>query len=322
MTAIDSAMIVGVFKDEAQAQQALTSLHSAGFEQTQLLRAGHGTQQAGGLLSGIKRLFAGANASGESEGIAGTLADTGISATDAHYYQQEYEAGRTILTIRAKNERQQEILDILHRYDASDAQMRNAQANATAAHPSSTIPNASEATGVATDAVLTPESEDLSETYDRRRIDLHEERLDITKQPVQTGEVQLHKEVVSEQRTVDVPVTHEEVVVTKHPVSSRTNDTTPIGQDDEIRVPVSEERVQVTKATVTTGEVSINTRTVQETQHVADTTKREELRVEQEGDAPIHGTPSDRFHYHGQQQARTDGSQGRPQPRARSRKKR
>lgn len=45
-----------------------------------------------------------------------------------------------------------------------------------------------------------------------------------------------------------------------------------------------------------TGEVSIGKRAVQETQQVTDTVKKEEARVEQQGDAPIHGTKSDRFH--------------------------
>ena len=48
---------------------------------------------------------------------------------------------------------------------------------------------------------------------DRRRLQLREEELIPRKRTVQTGEVRLQTDVVEEQRTVDVPVTHEEVYV-------------------------------------------------------------------------------------------------------------
>jgi uncharacterized protein (TIGR02271 family) len=412
MPSIDSSMTVGVFKDESQAQQALASLKSAGFKQVQFLQPGRAASP-GGLFSGIKRLF-----TGDNDGIAGNLTETGVSEGDARYYQQEYEAGRIIITVRA-NDRKQDALDILRRYGAYDAFKRDPQNIATTTtttaptaetvstsetlsnteitqpsatssnaeitqpsvipshteitHPSATSSNAeiaqsteaasafevaqpsvttstsesiqpSATTSTSRDAqpveaisasatapmveqetddtndmdetLLTPPTEDMGETYDRHRITLKEEQLNVSKQPVQTGEVELHKEVVTEQKTLDVPVTHEEVVVKQYAVSSNTSDTTPIGQDEEIRVPVTEERIEVTKTPVVTGEVTLEKRIVQETQRVTDTTRREELHVEQEGNAPIHGTPSDHSHYDKQKQNQAG------KPRAKSRKRR
>ena len=388
MPSIDSSMTVGVFKDESQAQQALASLKSAGFKQVQFLQPGRAASP-GGLFSGIKRLF-----TGDNDGIAGNLTETGVSEGDARYYQQEYEAGRIIITVRA-NDRKQDALDILRRYGAYDAFKRDPQniattttttaptaetvstsetlSNTEITQPSATSSNAeiaqsteaasafevaqpsvttstsesiqpSATTSTSRDAqpveaisasatapmveqetddtndmdetLLTPPTEDMGETYDRHRITLKEEQLNVSKQPVQTGEVELHKEVVTEQKTLDVPVTHEEVVVKQYAVSSNTSDTTPIGQDEEIRVPVTEERIEVTKTPVVTGEVTLEKRIVQETQRVTDTTRREELHVEQEGNAPIHGTPSDHSHYDKQKQNQAG------KPRAKSRKRR
>jgi len=401
MPSIDSSMTVGVFKDESQAQQALASLKSAGFKQIQFLQPGRAASHSGGLFSGIKRLF-----TGDNDGIAGNLTETGVSEGDARYYQQEYEAGRIIITVRA-NERKQEALDTLRRYGAYDAFKRDPQniattttttaptaetvstsetpSNTEITQPSVTTSNAeitqpsvipsnteitqssatslTSATTQSTEAasafeiaqpsattstsrnaqpvetvsasttapvveqetddtndtdetLLTPPTEDMSETYDRHRITLKEEQLNVSKQPVQTGEVELHKEVVTEQRTLDVPVTHEEVVVKQYAVSGNTSDTTPIGQGEEIHVPVTEERIEVTKTPVVTGEVTLEKRIVQETQRVTDTTRREELRVEQEGNAPIHDTPSDHSHYDKQKQNQAG------KPRAKSRKRR
>ena len=61
-------------------------------------------------------------------------------------------------------------------------------------------------------------------------------------------------------------------------------------------MPVSEEQVSVSKQTMVTGEVEIGKRAVEDTQRVTDTVRHEEARVEQQGDAPIHGTKSDRYH--------------------------
>ena len=71
------------------------------------------------------------------------------------------------------------------------------------------------------------------------RVELREERLVPHKEMEETGEVGLRKEVVSEQQSVDVPVTREEVFVERHAVEPRPADR-PIGEDATIEVPVRE----------------------------------------------------------------------------------
>ncbi|MBV9577909.1 MAG: PRC and DUF2382 domain-containing protein [Chloroflexi bacterium] len=113
-----------------------------------------------------------------------------------------------------------------------------------------------------------------------RRLQLREEELIPRKRRVETGEVRLQTDVVQEQRTVEVPVTHEEVYVERHPVDRRPSDT-PIGDRGEtIEVPVHEEEVTVEKRPVVYEEVAVGTRTTQETESVDATVRREELRVD------------------------------------------
>ena len=50
-------------------------------------------------------------------------------------------------------------------------------------------------------------------TDEEHSLKLREEQLNVEKEPVQTGEVEVHKEVVEEQKTINIPVTHEEVYV-------------------------------------------------------------------------------------------------------------
>jgi uncharacterized protein (TIGR02271 family) len=92
-------------------------------------------------------------------------------------------------------------------------------------------------------------------TEEVQRMQLREERLQATKESVQTGEVGLHKEVVTELQSIDVP--HEEVYIERRAGSGQVFDQ-PRGQDGEsIRVPMSAEQVNVTKQTLDTGEVAI-----------------------------------------------------------------
>ncbi|GCE07357.1 YsnF/AvaK domain-containing protein [Dictyobacter aurantiacus] len=123
---------------------------------------------------------------------------------------------------------------------------------------------------------------------EQRRLRLREERLNVGKERVQSGEVGLHKDVVSEEKNIDVPVSHEEVYVERRPVADgEVDNDTPLGTDENIRVPVSEEQVNTSKDTVTTGEVGIGKRNVQENRRVHDTVRREEARVDTDGDVPV-----------------------------------
>jgi uncharacterized protein (TIGR02271 family) len=119
-------------------------------------------------------------------------------------------------------------------------------------------------------------------------LQLREEELQARKTSVETGRVHLGKEVVEEQRTMQVPVTHEEVYLERHPVERRPADTAIDASESEtIRVPVREEHVEVEKQPVVYEEVGVGKRVTQETQQVSDTVRREELRTEKEGDVEI-----------------------------------
>lgn len=125
----------------------------------------------------------------------------------------------------------------------------------------------------------------VQDAYDRT-LQLRAERLKVTKRPVQTGDVTVRKEVVTEQKTITVPVEHEEVVIERRPVSGKAA-SGKIGDTDEIRVPVQREEVEVTKEPVVTDEVSIGKRKVQGSQEAAASLRKEQLKVEKHGEAQI-----------------------------------
>lgn len=123
---------------------------------------------------------------------------------------------------------------------------------------------------------------------DDRVIALREERLALDKQVVQHGEARIHKEVVTHIESIDVPVTREELVIEQVALSGD-GTSEPIGAGDVVRIPLSEEHVNVTKSTHVVGDVHIGKRVVEETQHVSETTREERLRVDDATD-PRAGT--------------------------------
>ena len=107
-----------------------------------------------------------------------------------------------------------------------------------------------------------------------------EERLDVNKERVSTGEARLRKYVVTDTETVEVPVEREEVRVERTPISEAdaANFNGNIGDNDtaEASVTLHEERVNVDKKTVPVEKVNLSKETVKDTE-----THTEELRKEQ-----------------------------------------
>jgi uncharacterized protein (TIGR02271 family) len=120
-----------------------------------------------------------------------------------------------------------------------------------------------------------------------RVLELREEELVARKQSVESGRVRVAKEVVSQERTLEVPVTREEVYVERHPVDRRPSDQPIEAEQRRIEVPVREERVELEKQPVVYEEVSVGKRDVETTQRVSGTVRREEARIE--GDASVTG---------------------------------
>jgi len=121
---------------------------------------------------------------------------------------------------------------------------------------------------------------------DDAKLRLRKEELDIAKNKVQKGEVELSKEIIEEKKSVDVPVTREEVVIERRNLDNEASDS-PITDEETIKIPVSEEKVDVNKHTVVSGEVSAHKNSIKDTEHINETLKREEAKVNTIGDANV-----------------------------------
>jgi len=307
MAAANRTTVVAAFPSRAEAQKAVAELRRAGFRDDQIgvitqkhdetapvaetasgskaatgaavgaaTGGGVGALWALGIVAGLfpplgvvaggtlMAVLASAGAGAAVASVAGALIGLGIPEEEAHYFEGEVKAGRTLLTVKADG-RYDEAVAILRRFGGYDMSTPTA-ATASAATASATTPRRAEG---------------------GQSVQLKEERLHAHKEPVTTGEVHVRKEVVTEQKHIDVPVEREEVVIERRPAAGRA----PAGdiRAEEIRIPVREEKVHVGKESVVTEEVDVSKRKVRDTEHVAGTVRKEQLKVERQGDVDVRG---------------------------------
>ena len=104
-----------------------------------------------------------------------------------------------------------------------------------------------------------------------------EEQLRVGTTTTETGRAGLRKFVVTEQQTVNVPVSHDEVRVVREPLqASDTPDGATIGEDS-IEVPLMEDQVVVHKDIVGVEKVRLATETVTEQQQVTESVRKEQI---------------------------------------------
>jgi uncharacterized protein (TIGR02271 family) len=110
------------------------------------------------------------------------------------------------------------------------------------------------------------------------RIPLIEERLNVSKS-TSTSEATITKEPVTETKTVEVPVTHEELTVERRSPSESSSTTTerPVQSKTDTKVQLSREDVQVTKEPYVKEGVVVKKKPVTETRTVSDTVTSERI---------------------------------------------
>src|SRR5215210_5024494 len=120
--------------------------------------------------------------------------------------------------------------------------------------------------------------EHQQEDQEETTVPLIEERLNVSK-TTSTTQYTITKEPVAEKKTIEVPVTHEELVVEKRPPkdSSSPSAQGPVKSKTEIKVLLNREEVEVTKKPLVKEEVVVKKKPVTETRTVSDTVTSERI---------------------------------------------
>src|SRR5918993_1444999 len=109
-------------------------------------------------------------------------------------------------------------------------------------------------------------------------IPLTEERLKVSKKS-QENEATITKKPVKETKTVEVPLTREEVSIERRPVSDSETEaqTTPVQSSEEINIPLRREEAEVTKKPYVKEEVVVKKKAVTDKKEITDEVTSEEL---------------------------------------------
>jgi uncharacterized protein (TIGR02271 family) len=309
----EGGTVVSLFKNQIDAERGIECLKQSGFSENQIgvamrdqgrqqeLIEGTGTQAAegaatgavsGGVLGGVIGLLAGVGAlaipgvgpiiaggalastlagagiGAAAGGLLGALVGMGVPEEDARHFDRGFQAGGILVTVNAGS-RAEAARGCL--YEAG-ADLGSAGRGTLAGTMSSSAAPADRPVG------------------ESPVVELREEELRVEKERVQAGEVRLRKEVVTEDRTIEVPVSREEVVIERRPAAQGKEAAGTIDEGEEVRIPLMEEEVRVEKTPVVREEVALKKRQVQDTEEVSETVRREEARIEQTGDAGLRGT--------------------------------
>lgn len=187
------------------------------------------------------------------------LKQMGLSESEADVYYKQIQSGKIILYVDS---------EYGMNYQNFDAAAASLSANRQAENNSQKT-----------------ETPDLS---DEQQMKLHEERLAVDKKWVESGSVDIHKNTVEEQQTIDVPYEREEVEVERRPVNQELSEYEASGHSAETyekdglwHIPVIEERLEVRKVKYVSEEIIVHKRKVQETKHISETVQRETVDIDE-----------------------------------------
>nr|WP_243152070.1 YsnF/AvaK domain-containing protein [Clostridium sporogenes] len=108
----------------------------------------------------------------------------------------------------------------------------------------------------------------------------------ISKNKIQTGKVSIHKEVLTEEENITVPVRREEIVIEKTVSDPQIHDKSDV-HTETIRIPIKKERIHIHKQPVTLEDVSVSNHKYKEVKHINETLKKEIPHISINGDAKI-----------------------------------
>ena len=134
------------------------------------------------------------------------------------------------------------------------------------------------------DTVETETTQDIvqSEEITEETIPLTEERLEVSKN-VQEQQATITKKPVTETKTVEVPVTHEEVSIERRAPSGGEGQVAsegPVTSSEEINIPLKKEEVEVNKTPYVKEEVTVTKKPVTETRQVTEEVTSERISTE------------------------------------------
>ena len=116
---------------------------------------------------------------------------------------------------------------------------------------------------------ITQENIQEEEKTDEESVPLTEERLDVSKVS-QENQATITKKPVTETKTEQVQLMHEEISIERRPPSGQTEAQSPIQSQEDIKIPLKREEVEVTKKPYVKEEIVVKRKPVTETRQISE----------------------------------------------------
>jgi len=173
--------------------------------------------------------------------------------------------------------------------DGTDRTDTDADSTTTRPDPTDDFDTTTTHTGSTDDFDTTTKRTDTADGYDTSgpttddAMTRSEEQLRVGTEKVESGRARLRKYVVTENETVTVPVSHEEVRLEREPITDANVGEATSGPDiseEEHEIVLTEERVVVDKETVPVERVTVGTETITEEQQVNEEVRKEQIELD------------------------------------------
>ena len=172
--------------------------------------------------------------------------------------------------------------DLVESYDGDIVRFRITEEDAKSRFLRDSPPSESESSSSSSSSSFYETGTRREETEQQETtVPITEERLNVSKRTYEQ-QATIKKEPIRETKTVEVPVTHEELIVEKRKPSSTTptsSDIRPVESETEIIIPLKREEIQVTKEPYVKEEVIVKKKPVTETHTVSEEIRKEKVKV-------------------------------------------
>ncbi|MEH7417977.1 YsnF/AvaK domain-containing protein [Neobacillus drentensis] len=119
---------------------------------------------------------------------------------------------------------------------------------------------------------------------DEVTLQLHKEEMEINKKWVDTADVTIYKKKYTEEKQILVPVTREDLIIEKKVANPENPTDTRL---ETIRIPLSEEQIEVTLTPTILNDVEIEKNHYEELIQVHETLKEEKVHIETVGNVKL-----------------------------------
>ena len=123
-----------------------------------------------------------------------------------------------------------------------------------------------------------------SDSLNKVTIQLHKEKLQVSKKWVETEEVTIYRNTFTEEKQITVPITCESLIIRKKILHPDADSET---QFETIHIPISEERIEVTLHPAILNDIEIYKKQFEEYIPVNETLKEEKIHIDTVGDVKV-----------------------------------